>query len=90
MSKLSNSMKVQERELKKQLQQLAIKGQQSISQLYETSMPGIKQFMRKVRQINTMDKEANYGVRRELQKMQMEVSLLKKGVVECENKIEHM
>ena len=29
-------------------------------------MPGIKQFMRKVREMNTIDKEANYKVKREL------------------------
>ena len=51
-------------------------------------MPGIKLFLKKVKESNNADKSENYQLKRELEKMAQEASLLRKGLVECENKIE--
>jgi hypothetical protein len=58
-----------------------------ITQLYESSMPGIKLFLKKVKESNNTDKSENYQLKRELEKMSQEASLLQKGLIECENKI---
>jgi hypothetical protein len=50
-------------------------------------MPGIKLFLKKVKESNNTDKSENYQLKRELEKMSLEASLLQKGLIECENKI---
>jgi hypothetical protein len=50
-------------------------------------MPGIKLFLKKVKESNNTDKSENYQLKRELEKMSQEAGLLQKGLIECENKI---
>ena len=46
-------------------------------------MPAIKIFLKKVKENNTKDKEENYQLRKELQRISLDAQLLVKGLVEC-------
>jgi hypothetical protein len=80
-------MKLEEKELHVQLEELNKKTSAEITHLYESSMPGLKLFLKKVKESNNTDKSENYHLKRELEKISLEASLLQKGLVECENKI---
>jgi hypothetical protein len=50
-------------------------------------MPAIKLFLKKVKESNIKDKEENYQLKKELERISLDAQLLVKGLIECENKI---